>query len=147
MNIYKYCIFYMIFNHLKKKCSYWKHFFKFFMKNIMLPLCWRFQYDKYTRYISFSKNKLKYFVFQKWVLAHFRGIFSMYKDTFVWKQLVCITLSVNSILVYHDYQINLHFLWKYNLYISMWITHCSHRNLQNSVFQPWHIPRVYVEKD
>ena len=53
-----------------------------------------------------------------------------------------VNLSVNSILVYYDYRINLHFLWKYNLYIIRAITHCSHhfRNLQKCVFQHVHIP-------
>ena len=125
----------MIFKYLKKNVLIENNWLKFFMKNIILPLCWLFQYDKYTLYMSFSMNTLKYFVFQKWVIAHFRGIFSMYNDAVVWKQLVCLTrvdLSVNSILVYYNYQINLHFLWKYNLYISRPITNCSRyfRNLQ-----------------
>ena len=137
----------MIFKYLKKNVLIENNWLKFFMKNIILPLCWLFQYDKYTLYMSFSMNTLKYFVFQKWVIAHFWGNFSMYNDAVVWKQLVCLTrvdLSVNSILVYYNYQINLHFLRKYNLYVSRAITHCSAhcRNLEKLVFQPWHIPSL-----
>ena len=138
----------MIFKYLKKNVLIDNNWLLFFMKNIILPLCWLFQYDKYTPYMSFSMNTLKYFVFQKWVIAHFRCIFSMYNDVVVWKQLVCLTrvdLSVNSILVYYNYQINLHFLWKYNPYISRGITHGSHhfRNLQTFDLDLWTISFLY----
>ena len=102
-------------------------------------------FNMYTLYIALhlawiSSNML----FFKNELLPIFVVFSQCTMIVIWKQCVCLTrviLTVNTILVSYQYQINLHFLRKYNLYISRAITHrcCFFRNVQKCVFQPWHI--------